>query len=528
MAIVDTQKAMSDLKKEQIDASVSHFHREMEEYEYQIARLDQTMRANAVGSQMWNEAHEKKLDIMRRQWLITRYESEDLTEMLRNAQDLSPDEVQNYQRRLRELTLQYRELGLSMIEARKQAEEALQSDDAINPNIEKVIDAYKKAIQEKQTAHLKSIDKEMEAENKRHQKVLENYRKELDEFREIIRLKIQEIDREDARRDYDQGMDELNEQRLEIERQLSLLSMDDSREAKYKRKKLQEELKQLDKDAENRQYKWEKEQRKEALNDMMSDKEKEIQERERLENEYHENEVKRIEELREYWNQFYIDLLNDERKFAKMREEMINGNFEYIEQEFEDLIDYLEATMPDLENTLNGTMEAVGTAIRQNIIDELKNALSLIGEMREELAKAGEESEAPGIDLDQGLHNPQDDVQNVKSEYSESDFQVMIGKLIRHNLADLVGKNEQEKKLIAIKGSDYAAVGREGGSTIDDQISYDDLIMQLQHEDVRGLSDALKEYAKTLPDEEYELKDWIEREAERLRIAASFDTGGLI
>src|SRR5690606_30639363 len=103
-----------------------------------------------------------------------------------------------------------------------------------------------------------------------------------------------------------------------------------------------------------------------ALNEMLEDKQEEISEQEKAETERHEAERDRIDKQREYWNQYYNDLANDERKFAQIREQILAGNFDNIEGMFKEMLQEMIDTMPELENTMDGTMAAVGTSIRQD------------------------------------------------------------------------------------------------------------------------------------------------------------------
>ena len=61
-----------------------------------------------------------------------------------------------------------------------------------------------------------------------------------------------------------------------------------------------------------------------------------------------------------------------------MREDILKGNFDNIEADFRLFIQQMKDTLPGLQDTMDGTMAAVGTAIRQNVIDQLEEALKLL------------------------------------------------------------------------------------------------------------------------------------------------------
>ena len=514
---------LAEMQKLQIDGSLIKWTRDMEYFEFQLAKLDQTMRANIEGSEAWLMANTNKLVHLRGQQHTIRYEIEELQKLMRTSELLTPDMVEEYNKRLRELTLQYRELGLTIIDTEKQAEEAQKR--AWDEVADKIIQAYKDAISEKRDMHIKSIDEEMKREDERHKKVMEQYQDELEAYREIINEKIKEIDKEEKDRNYADEMKNLQEQREELQRQINVLQADDSREAKYKRKKLQEDLDKIDKDIENKRYRRQNEERKEELNNLLEDKEKEIEGKEELETEYHDKEVQRIEELREYWEQYYTDRLNDERKFAQMREDIINQNFDAIEAEFKDLIDELTATMPELENDLNGTMEAVGTAIRQNIIDNLNDAMKSLKEFQTEFNKG---MSGGGVDLSAGLPSVDDlaDTDNGtwNTQYSQADLKVITGKFIRDKMPSLTD-NPWRIQDIKDHGSNLANAGRAEGSDIDNVVRYNELIKDMSQADVLALSEAMMDYAPNFSTPEF--RDYLEKQAKRLQTSAqSYDTGG--
>src|SRR5690606_2554390 len=177
--------------------------------------------------------------------------------------------------------------------------------------------------------------------------------------------------------------------------------------------------------------------------------------------ERHEAERDRIDKQREYWNQYYNDLANDERKFAQIREQILAGNFDNIEGMFKEMLQEMIDTMPELENTMDGTMAAVGTSIRQNIIDNLREALDLLAQL--------------GAKQSIGS-NPQTKL------LSEADMKVLTAKFITENLAEQFDDDLARQANVRNKGYALAAEGRAEGSTIPKDVGYDAYISRLTPE----------------------------------------------
>lgn len=522
LTVKETTIELANMKKQWIDSQLVQFTRDVEYIDFELAKLNQTMEANVEGSTQWQIAMQSQTNYLLSKRSAIKQEIEQLSMLIRHSHQLTPDAVEEYNKRLRELTLQYRQLGLSIEESNKRIEES--RENASREIADRIVNAYKDAIRQKQEAHLKSLDKEMEAEDKRHQKVMDNYRKEMDEFRKVIDDKLKQMDRENAQLEYDEEMGEYGEQRAEIQSKINILSLDDSREAKYERKRLEKELNRLDKDIAKRKRRRETDLRKENLNDMLADKQEELSEKEKLENEYHEKEKQRIDDLREYWNQHYTDMLNDEAKFAAMREDIARGSLGNIKNEFAKLGAELKATLPELANTMDGTMQAVGTTIRENVIKELEESLRLLDEFNASMT-AGGSGGKPAPDLSAGIGGAGFDSQQGTwdTTYTRADSKVIVGKFIRDKMPDLV-ENPYRKSYVKTHGSDLANLGRAEGSKIDNVIRYDELTKDMSPADAQLIAEMMEEYSKQFSTPE--LRDYLLNQAKRLRTGASFDTGG--
>lgn len=379
-------------------------------------------------------------------------------------------------------------------------------DDLVN----KLINAYKNYIQEKRDAHIKSIDDEIKRENERHDAVMDNYKDEMDLFRKNIQDKLKLIDQQEAQRNYDQDINNLEQERHTVQGQYNLLLLDNSHEAKAKRKKLQEQLQQIDDEISEKRHDREIELRKESLNEQLEAKENEISQKEELENEFHEKELSLLDDKKKYWEQYYTDKLNDERKFQEIRSKIQKGEFASLKQEFEDFNTWLKETMPDLEITLTGSMDKVGTSIRQNIIEELKKAIDLIDSF---------ETSTQQENGNYGSSSNSNAMQN-NSTLIEGDMQVLLGKFMTDVLANQTD-NPIRKANIIEKAHKLANEGRKNNSQISKDVDFTYYIKsQLTDDDLVKLSKYFAEQAKTIVITP-ELQDAIKNQAENMRVAGT-------
>lgn len=371
--------AIENTNFEKIQSRMAAYDEDYDNLEFLVSLTEEYMNVLDKGSPEYVKESKNLIATMEKQQRATRNEINELQKKLK-TEKISIENAKALSERIEDLTLRYWSLNTGIKNTTKSLAE---SNEEMNTELgDKLIDAYKDYLNEKKTAHMKSLDDEMKAENNRHEQIKKNLKDELDAYKKIIQAKLDLIDKEESERDYNMEIDELEKERLEILNKINLLSLDNSFESKAERKKLQEDLDGVDKTIAEKRHDRDIELRKENLNGMMESKEEEINNREELEDKSHENTIKRIEDEKEYWEKHYEDLLNDERKFQKIRDAIVAGHYDTLEKEFSDYLAYLKKTAPDITNTLNGTMEAVGKSIRQNMIDNLQKALDLLNQVK--------------------------------------------------------------------------------------------------------------------------------------------------
>lgn len=383
--------AIEDANFEKITSRMAAFDESQDDLQYIVDLTGEYMGALTEGSEEYNKAAKEQIAAMQKQQRMLRTQIDEHKNDLATKK-LGVQETKDLKEKIEDLTIAYYSLGNgikstteSLVEANKRMAEEV---------ADKLINSYKDYHSERRDAHMKTLDAEAKAEDKRHKQISDNLSKELDAYKKIIQAKLDMLDKEESERDYNKEIDDLEKTRLETLDKINLLSMDDSFEARKEVASLTEKLNATEEQIAEKRHDREIELRKENLNDLLTSKEEDVKNRQDLEDQRYEHEKELIDKQKEYWEQYYNDLLNDERKFAKLRKDIIAGNTSEINAEFGKILDYFKETMPELENTLDGTMEAVGTSIRKNMIDNLQEALDLMSQL-------GKNTNIPPIDNDQ-------------------------------------------------------------------------------------------------------------------------------
>ncbi|QJI52488.1 tail tape measure protein [Psychrobacillus phage Perkons] len=346
------------------------------------------------------------------------------------------------------------------------------------------LDAEKEAVDKNHEAVMKQYEEQIQAENKAHKEKMDNIKKQFDEYQRYIQSQIEGMNRVENTRTYDKDIDALLKEKSDIQSQLNELAGDTSYEAKAKKKDLNLKLDKVNDSLFERRNARELELRKNNYDDLLEteklkvdaieenetklhdDRLENLDKLKEAENDAYQARIKQIDGLKKYWNQFYTDRLNDERKFEQIRKDIVAGHFDTIEKEFEGYLDYLEKTMPELENTINGTMDAVGTSIRQNIIDNLKEALSLLNQVK---SNANNNASNGGqFNSDKNATSPPSSGGSNPSGTNGTGSDSLKGRITVTkpiNLWDRVrGSNEMSSKRVLQKGESFQVYGYEDGS----------------------------------------------------------------
>ncbi|SDE82573.1 NlpC/P60 family protein [Fontibacillus panacisegetis] len=189
-----------------------------------------------------------------------------------------------------------------------------------------VISNYKKMLEKKRELELAEIEKSKQLEDERHKESMKNLDDELELFEKVINAQLKQMDREFSSVDYDKDLNKKLKERQDIVNQINTLALDDSYEAKAKRKSLDEQLINKDEEISNFRQDRERELRKENLSDQLEDKKEQIGVQKDLEDEYHNGLIDKWEKEKEEKEQLYKGMLEDEKVFYQMKQDLLSND----------------------------------------------------------------------------------------------------------------------------------------------------------------------------------------------------------
>ncbi len=211
----------------------------------------------------------------------------------------------------------------------------------------KVVEAYRNALNKEKELLLKQKDDELQTLKERHDAVLKSLDDELKMYEDIINAKLKLLDMEDNERDYNQQLSELEQERADIINKINVLSLDDSIEAQSKLADLKKQQADIEKRIDDLRYRHSKDLRKQELRDELDNIRQQINSKKQVENDlYNETQV-RIQKEKELLEAHYNTLLDDTQKFEELRQQIIEGKIQTISEILKKYLDTFNRLMKD-------------------------------------------------------------------------------------------------------------------------------------------------------------------------------------
>lgn len=275
--------------------------------------------------------------------------------------------------------------------------------DALKERVENEKDAINEqldALKESTEARKKLIKEEAEAQTKA-------LKDELSKYQELINKRKELLDTQEEERDYQQQLAEKQNELLNLQQLYQEASGDDTLEGRTKKLKLEEEIAEKEKEIAELQHDWDISQQKAALDQMLEDKENQINDK-----------IDSVEEGYEKEDEALDDKLDSEEK--KLKEQL-----KYWES-------YLEQEEKSLEESLDKQV-----AQYQSYIDEIDSYLEKEGQIRKDAMQRIEDdgealydklleyNETYGTGINDDLVEAWNNAQDAMEKYGEAQEKVL-------------------------------------------------------------------------------------------------------
>lgn len=364
------------------DQKMSKLQKTLSTLEYEFKLLDE----NNIDGKVENIT--KQIENLEQQLVDAQAELKSLGEVGEQSPKAIRDRFEELTKRIQDSTLAVKAHKKSLIDMR----EALRVE-----HVQKLNDAYSEqqdrlskleSIQEKIVAIIrkrgeeekKQLDEnhnaEMDSLEERHNERKKKYQEETDLFKKMIQDKIDALDEQYEEEDYLEGLQKERDKANEIQKQIDVLSLDDSLTARNKVIELRKKLADQNEVIAKKQQKKERDVLKKSLQDQIKDHEKDAKDRESIADKTYENEKKRLEEDYKINNEFLDRKYSDEQVYAEAKEAILRGQVEVTKGVFMDIYD----AFVDFENKFGKGMGILGDIIRDEFNESLREAQRLLRE----------------------------------------------------------------------------------------------------------------------------------------------------
>ncbi|MDR6779333.1 TP901 family phage tail tape measure protein [Paenibacillus peoriae] len=282
---------------------------------------------------------------------------------LQNKEELS--------KRLQDLTLKNLEYNNAIY--------SIKSDAA-----DKIIEAYKKMVEKQKDIALKAIDKQKDAEDKRHEQVVSNLDDEEKRFEDMINARLKALGRNNEADDYETELKKKLDERQKLQDRFNKELLDNSFEAKARRKDLQEQIDAKNEEIDKFKLDRERELRQENLQDQLEDRKKYLDKSKDAEDKTHDAITDNIEREKELTEQKYDDILEDEQRYYKMKQNLMSDDkskvksvIDELKGEYSNFFTFLQDQSLETSKQLQNMLDSI--SMDQSKLDDFLNLDSGIG-----------------------------------------------------------------------------------------------------------------------------------------------------
>lgn len=478
--LVNARKEIRDFQQElneiQINIVLERFDREAKEY----AKIIEDIRAE-IDYDLEDDSYERQIELLKKILSYTKGQESDIKKNIYQLQQMKErykdnhelvekitNEIENWEEELRNVGFEERGISKEIKNVYKKI-------------ADEIVDIYKEQIQLMKQAEEERYKEIIDKQRKAHDDRMKSLDEELKMLRKIYNERIEMIEREESTRKFNKDINELQKEAEELQKLIDKLSLDDSFEAQAKRTELNKKLSEINLEISERQHEREVELRKQSLQDELEKLEEELEEKK---NKYQEDyeEFEEIEEKKRRKRLEELDnMLKDERMFAKLREEVMEGNF-----------DNMIGLLQDWSKEVSGEMSILGDVITRNFTDKVKKAIESLTYLKS--INIGSWSNVISTEGTTIRDKNKTDVSG-KNKLNEQDYKLLSGKFLTDILTMYTTRESQNVELRK-KAHALGDEARKSGATLDPNKSmgFEDVFKQLSDEEKILFSKYMREY----------------------------------
>lgn len=333
--LTETANYQDSLKLKDSQQSLDKQSALLEDIDYNMSIAEKTQAMYLEGTEEYNAQQIVQNKIIQDKIEFLKNEISTTEERLRQG-DLTNDQIELYTEYLHTNTL-------ALLDAQKVAQSLAET------YANDVIENYKKMIEQQRDLELDAIDVRTRAEDLRHKLYMSNIDEEYKKFEDFINAQLKAMNDQNETDDYESELTKKLKERQEILDHINKLSMDNSMEAKAKRKDLQEQLGTKDEEIDRFKLERERTLRQTGLQDQLEDRKKYDDKLKDSEDKLHDNAIDNLDDEKKKTQQKYKDILEDEKNFYEIKKRLlsedqtvVNGVLDELKGNYAFFFDFLK------------------------------------------------------------------------------------------------------------------------------------------------------------------------------------------
>lgn len=368
---LDTQ--IKDMSFDWINSKLDQMGETVVDIDDKLATSQAKASTYEEGSVEWRKEMDRQVDLYEKKQKAVSKEADFIRTQLKND-SLSVA-------RKKELNQILKELSLSWWELEGSIKDVNESVKAQNEQVaDELIDLIKEAYEKRKEIALEALEEENKALEENHNKEMDRMDEEQKKFEEMKQARIDALEDQSSERTFNQELEQRQKAIQEIQNKLSLLSMDNSAEAKTQVKDLNKQLADAQLELENFLYDRNTQLEKDALQDEIDNNNKSVEEAKKAEDDKYEAEKERIEKAKEDLEKHYDEQINNERHFAELKKQILEGTTTHAVKELNNLKLEILKIAPEMGEALTNNFIDKITEAKDALID-LSNTASAVSNM---------------------------------------------------------------------------------------------------------------------------------------------------
>lgn len=268
----------------------------------------------------------------------------------------------------------WRDVTLEIMRTEKEIRE-LRSEVA-----DELIDSFKKHFENVKKGAEDASQAEIDSAKKAHDAKMKMYDEESKRITDLYDQRIKAIDDAYAKETYQEELAEKNEELAELRKKGEQYAGDTSLEGRKKSAEIQKQIADKQKELNDFVKKHHIDTLKEQLQEEKDMLLEQNENKKQIDQEAHDTMMEQLEAERDRISEHYESITEDEKKWAKIREELMKGNFTVVNQLLQDMGINLEQLSDGTFNTLSEGFNSYSEEVR-NFVLEINNMINQINSM---------------------------------------------------------------------------------------------------------------------------------------------------